>query len=141
MHRIGLKVNACSAAAVALAALMAAGCSSVEREGRSYPRELSQSRVPDIQVSRRGTKVYLTNTTAVAFGAGTLWINGLFSAPTPPMGIGETLELDLRGFVDEFGGPFRAGGFFATRDPDPVILAQLEVDGRLVGFVVVENRY
>jgi len=121
---------------------LVAGCSaSPAGEARDYPASVSQARVLDVQVSRRGTTLFMTNTTARSFDAGTLWVNQRFGAPVPPFDIGQTLELDLRSFVDETGDRFRAGGFFATREPDRVVLAQLEVGGRLLGLVVVENRY
>ncbi|MEM7754908.1 MAG: hypothetical protein AAF297_04650 [Planctomycetota bacterium] len=109
--------------------------------GGAYPTAMTQDRVLDIQVSRRGTVLYLTNTTATSFDAGTLWVNRRFSAPMPALALGESIELDLRSFVDEFGERFRAGGFWATRDPDAVVLAQLETGDALLGLVVVENRY
>jgi hypothetical protein len=108
--------------------------------GVSAPR-LVQDEVLDIQVARRSTKISMTNTTARSFPAGRLWINKGYSAPMPPLAVGETVELDLRVFVDEAGEPFRAGGFFATREGDLVVLAHLVIEGRTYGLVVVENEF
>lgn len=109
---------------------------------RPYPRELEQSEVIDVQVIRDPeTVISLTNTTSRAFGPSTLWINGRFSRPILGFAPGETLRLDLYEFRDEFGEKFRAGGFFATKNPDKVVHAQLETveDGetKLIGLVVV----
>jgi len=127
----------CILAGVALSA-----CSGLELEQNppAFSPALTQARVLDIQASRRGTTLYMTNTTARPYEAGRLWINQRFSAKTEDFEIGQTFELDLRAFVDEEGRRFRAGGFFATREPDDVVIAQLETGGELLGIVVVENR-
>jgi len=107
---------------------------------RSMPPSLEQTEAINIQLFRDVTRVELTNTTARDFDDATLWINQRWSRPIDHLGIGESLDLSLRDFVDEYGDPFRAGGFFATRDPDAVVLAQLESDGTLYGLVVAGNR-
>lgn len=109
----------------------------------AYP-ELTPTAVHDIQVFRRGTTLTLTNTTATNFPAGILWINQRFGHPTPFFPPGETLQLDLTDFVDQYDSTFRAGGFFATQDPDPIVIAELETmpstdDAQLHGLIVVEN--
>jgi hypothetical protein len=104
------------------------------------PSPLAQSEVLNIQVFRNVTDLELTNTTARSFGPSVLWINERYSRPIDGLAIGESLDLPLREFVDEFGDPFRAGGFFATRDPDPFVLAQLESDGVLYGLLVGGDR-
>ena len=139
----GMRAGALAAVTLGAAALVG-GCASfagTRGEPMAFSSARAQDRVLDIQVSRRGTRLYLTNTTAFSLDAGTLWINQRFSAPMPALGLGESLVLDLRNFIDDEGATFRAGGFFATRDPDAVVLAQLETSGELLGLVVVENRF
>ena len=113
--------------------------------GPSYPNELPRGTVAPVQVFREVATLRMTNTTARAFGPGRLWLNQQHSAPVGAFEPGDTLELDLRDFVDEFGEVYRAGGFFAQRDPAPVVLVEIESgpedDRELVGFVVVENRF
>lgn len=120
------------------------GCAALTGPAPAEPARLAesldQSRVLDIQVFRDGTELRLTNTTARRFAPGRIWVNRRYSAPTPALGLGESVSLDLRSFVNEHGERFRAGGFFATREPDLVVLAQLESGGALYGLVVVENR-
>lgn len=108
---------------------------------RAYPRATTKGDVLDVQVFRNGTRLTMTNSTSRSFGPSTLWINERFSRPIDGFGAGQTLSLDLYTFRDEFQDQFRAGGFFATRDPDPVVLVQLETDepSEMVGFVVVSN--
>lgn len=109
---------------------------------RPYPREIAQSEVLDVQVIRDPeTIVTMTNTTSRTFGPSTVWINGRFSLPIEGFRPGQTVRMDLYDFRDEFGEKFRAGGFFATKQPDKVMHAQLEtlVDGesRMLGLLVV----
>lgn len=107
---------------------------------RALPEGLTQEQTLDIQVFRDGTRLELTNTTARSFGEATLWVNRRFGLPIDRFDIGQTLDVPLARFVDQYGVPFRAGGFFATEPPDPVVLVQLEHDGFLHGLVITGNR-
>lgn len=108
-------------------------------EGRPYPGDKVQAAVLDIQVVRDGVEVTLTNTSGVAFGPGTLWLNQEFAYEIDGFAIGETRTLDLRDFTNRFGESFRAGGFFASRSPKRVVHVQMEAQGSptLLGFLVV----
>jgi hypothetical protein len=138
-------------AAVGVLGLLAAGgCGSGPREveqARALPAGLVQRRVVDVQVIRVRTSIAVTNTTARALPAGTLWVNGRFSRAFEGLGVGESVVLELSGFEDEFGERFRAGGFFATQDRDPVVLAQLEVpaaseggQAELIGLIALSEQ-
>lgn len=109
-----------------------------------YPFEAKQETTLDIQVVRRGTRVTMTNTTATNFGPTRLWLNRRFSFPIAKWEIGETLDLPLKDFLDEFGERFRPGGFFAAEAPDTIVHAQIEVPSavsaggaRMLGMIVV----
>ena len=111
---------------------------------RAYPRATPPGEVIDIQVFRSGTKLTMTNSTSRSFGPSTLWVNERFSRPIEGFEPGQTLTLDLYEFRDEYQDQFRAGGFFATRDPDPVVLVQLETGpedpyDELIGLVIVSD--
>ena len=112
--------------------------------GPSYPDALPRGTTAEVQVFREVTTLRMTNTTARTFGPGRLWLNQQYSIEVGEFRPGDTWALDLRTFVDEFGDVYRAGGFFAQRDPANVVLVEIEsgpADNReLVGFVVVENR-
>jgi len=138
-----------TAAAAGLWLLLAGGCALLPSgafgpvdaaHARPMPADLAQEQTLDIQVFRNGTRLVLTNSTARTFEDATLWVNRRFSMPIERFEIGQTLNPELRGFVDEFGVPFRAGGFFATEPPDPVVLVQLEDGGAMHGLVVTGNR-
>lgn len=106
-------------------------------QGPVYPRELPRARTLDIQVFRHETTIELTNTTEQRFGPVRLWLNGRFARDLPGFDVGQTLELPLDSFRDEFSESFRAGGFFATVKPDRLVLAEIETEGALLSLVVV----
>jgi len=110
-----------------------------------YPEDITLGEVFDVQVFRDVSTLKFTNSTTRDFGASVVWINKRYSLAIPGFASGETVELDLHDFVDEFGDVYRAGGFFAQRTPAPVVLMQIETvendEPILYGFVVVENKY
>ncbi len=113
------------------------------KAGPVYPDSIAKGEVFDVQVFRKSTHLRLTNTTTRDFGASTVWINQRYSSPIDALASGQTIDMDLKIFVDEFGETYRAGGFFSQRVPAPVVLCQLETDegnGPVMhGFIVVEN--
>ncbi|MEM7622683.1 MAG: hypothetical protein AAF235_05715 [Planctomycetota bacterium] len=113
----------------------------VEFEGaRDYPLAATQAETLNVQVFRKGTNIQLTNTSSTSLEAGTLWLNQWWFREVPALLPGASLRLPLKQFVDKYGDPFRAGGFFATRDPDILVLAQWQTEGQLLGLIVVENQ-
>jgi hypothetical protein len=121
-------------------AILAGGCSTARDPalaGDPYPETKAQSQTLDIQVVRTETSITLTNTTARSFGRSTLWVNRWYSHPLEKLDVGETIELPLNTFRDQYGESFRAGGFFATRKPQRVQLVQLETADGMVGLVAV----
>lgn len=134
--------------ALSVSALLVPACrgpvSRAERTApEAYPFGATKAPVHDVQVFREGTRLRMTNTTARDFPGGRLWVNQRFGRDIDGFGAGESLDLDLYDFVDEFGEKFRAGGFFATNDPDKVVLVQLETPAdagsEMHGFVIVRN--
>lgn len=122
--------------ALALAASLAGACTRLNTTaqidtGPTYPQQASQQQLADVHVLRRGTQIELTNTTQQTL-AGTLWINRWFAGTLAPLAPGQTARLHLGEFRDRFSEPFRAGGFFATQQPDKVVSAQLEPEFDLV---------
>jgi hypothetical protein len=105
--------------------------------GPAFPDEKAQTATLDIQVVRDETRIRITNTTARAFGKSRVWINKWFSRDIEQFDVGQTLEFSLSEFRDQYGEAFRGGGFFATKKPERLVLAQLETADTLVGLVVV----
>lgn len=131
---------------------MLAGCAMFTNEepgaeawAAPYPETADRPGTLDIQVFRENTRISLTNTTPRALPAGRIWLNRRFSHPVDELAAGESIDLSLLGFVDEFGEVFRAGGFFATIQPDPVVLVEWGREGEgeeaaeLIGLVIVSN--
>lgn len=117
------------------------GCASgpdANHAGPGYPAT-DQGDTLDIQVVRDSTVIRLTNTTARSFGPSRLWVNRWFSRGIDRFEVGQTLELSLWDFRDQYGESFRAGGFFSTRKPEQLVLAQLQSGDELFGLVVVNR--
>lgn len=105
--------------------------------GPKYPANKPQYMTLDIQVVRQPANIRLTNTTAFAFGRSRLWVNRFYSREIEGLAVGQTIDLSLWDFRDQFGDEFRAGGFFATRRPQVVELVQLETGDAIFGLVAV----
>lgn len=136
---------------LAAGALAASGCALFEEPkaivgaGEPYPQAVEPGPVWDIQVFRDVTRLKMTNSTAIGFGPGRVWVNRRFSHPFDGLAPGQSLDLPLHRFTGEFGEPFRAGGFFATEIPEEVVMVELEATSgtdrqpRRHGLIVVEN--
>ncbi|MBL4591049.1 MAG: hypothetical protein JKY96_03725 [Phycisphaerales bacterium] len=111
--------------------------------GPAYPETIARGQVFDVQVFRDVDQLIFTNTTPVGFGPSVVWLNKRFSSPIASIAAGETITMDLHFFVDQWGETYRTGGFFAQRDPAPVVLVELETAENqrpvMHGFVIVEN--
>jgi len=112
-----------------LSAALAHGCSTApnpELAGPPYPSALQQGRTLDVQVFRDGPEIRFTNTTARPIGPGRLWLNAWYSREIPAIEVGESVKYQLKEFRDQYGAVFRGGGFFAARNPEGLVLAQVE---------------
>jgi len=117
-----------------------AACTSTTTQGEwpSYPGH-TQS-VVDVQVFRDGPTLSFTNTSENTLGPGRLWINAAYSIEVHSIPPGTRESIDLNSCINEFGQPFRGGGFFATERPDDVVLAQIEdQSGSLTGLLVASR--
>ena len=70
----------------------------------------------------------MTNTTAHSYGPSRIWLNQWYAADILGLRIGESVDLRLSRFKDEFGDSFRGGGFFAAEAPDKIVKAELQID-------------
>lgn len=127
-------------AGVVTATLGLAGCGGLATVdyARAYPAGLEPGPVLDIQVVKHPTELEMTNTTARAIGPSTLWLNQRFSRPIDGLAVGQTLTLTLTDFRDEYGEALRPGGFWASRIPTALVLAQLETPTPAPGNTPVE---
>ena len=106
-------------------------------EGPTYPDDRKIIAVLDIQVLRDETKLTMTNTTARTITPSRAWVNEWWSHDFPGLVPGQTLSMDLGDFKDRFGTDFRAGGFWATQNPDALVKFEVEQGDGMVGFVVI----
>ncbi|MGE3108714.1 MAG: hypothetical protein AB7G11_05985 [Phycisphaerales bacterium] len=128
-------------AAIAAACLALGACSSGSGDipaGPEFPA-IPQSGSIDVQVFRDDTIIRMTNTTARTLPPGRIWANRWYARDFPGLDVGESLTLDLSEFKDRYDDSFRAGGFFATDRPSRLVQVQLEINGQLIGLVVVGN--
>jgi hypothetical protein len=91
----------------------------------------------NVQVRRDTTHITLTNTSSRTLPAGRVWLNMRFSRAIDATSPGQSLSLDLREFRDDLGDTFRAGGFFSSERPDPVVLVQWEGEGQMLGLIAM----
>ncbi|MBX3364841.1 MAG: hypothetical protein KF866_08765 [Phycisphaeraceae bacterium] len=133
-------------AAAGTVTLVMAGCSTgatrISEEGVNYPSNLAQGETLDVQVIRRETVIEISNTSALDLPPGKLWLNAWFASDFPGLAVGQTRTFRLADFKDRHGERFAAGGFWATRPPDQVVLAQIETTDaqgapKLLGLVVI----
>lgn len=107
---------------------------------KEFPANARILETINVQVVREGTTLTLTNTTASAIPPSTLWLNKWFSRPVDRIEVGQTVRFNLRDFRDLYSEPFRAGGFWATDQGDPLVSAHIDWGDGLVGLVVVNRR-
>jgi hypothetical protein len=126
---------------IVLIALGACHTSTTIIEGRGYPTATVPGKTLDIQVVRKSTRIEFTNTTAQAIGPCTMWLNSRYSMKLDGLAVGQTRDLALRDFKDQWGDAFNAGGFFATELSERLAKAEIEPDGgtEMLGLVVVRG--
>lgn len=112
-----------------------------DRATRPFPSHLHQPQHVDVQVFRDGTRIEIVNATARSYRDFDLWINQRYVKQIDALPAGETRRFSLWEFYDERGETMNAGGFFRTYEPDPVVMAQIQVDDEspLIGLVVVRE--
>ncbi len=139
-HRLARAALAIAAAGACALATGACSGSGVSDYAQAYPERKRVAPTLDIQVVREATHVRLTNSTARSFPRCNLWLNQWYVRPIKGLGVGESLRLPLSEFVDAHSESYRGGGFFATRAPDRLVSAHLEVDDAIYPLVVAYIR-
>lgn len=132
-----------------VSAILAASCVAVvvgcaggpERDyAQTYPSQKRIGPTLDIQVLRGQGEITMTNASGRAFGPVNMWLNQWYVLPIDGLEVGETKTIRLDRFIDEHGERFRVGGFFATKAPERLVLAQFETEEEMVGLIVVRPR-
>jgi len=144
MNHRTLAVVALSVAAPLLLSPIGCARSAAFTQSDPYPEHLQKLEPSNIQLYRSGKTIIVTNTTATAFGPSVIWLNQWFAREIEGLAVGQTRELALSSFKDEYGDEFRGGGFFAAKEPDRIVLAELEIDtdtgAALLPLIVVGQR-
>ncbi len=127
------------------AALMQTACMSGGRltEGtqpRPYPYDAPILRTLDVQVFRDGSKIELVNHTTQPLADFDLWLNERYVRRIEALPPGESVTVSLYEFLDEYQEPFRGGGLWSTKLPDPVVKAEVQDSEGLVGLIVIPER-
>lgn len=115
----------------AILALAPAACSGRRYEPslatRSYPVELDQDRMIEMQVFRDGGELIIVNASPQSFKDFDLWVNRRYMLHIDQIDVGETRTFWFGDFFDRWGESPIAGGFFRTEAPTPIVLVQLQI--------------
>lgn len=131
-----MKTSTLSGLILAFAGVCSCASSSPSGDWPGYPGH-AQDAVVNVQAFRDGPTLSFTNTSGRTLGPGLLWINAAYSTPIEAVEAGGQTSVSLNACRNEFGQPFRGGGFFATERPDDVVLAQIqEEQGGMIGLIV-----
>jgi hypothetical protein len=121
-------------------ALACAACNTTRPDlGKPYPAEAPLAANLDVHALREVNRLRLTNTSGVAFGPATVWINAAYSLPIDGLAVNQRLDLPLNEFRNEYGQTFRGGGFFASELPSRVVKAEVIDERGRFGLVVVRD--
>lgn len=129
---------------ISLLALLPVACRQFtyapDRASRPYPNHLPQGETVRVQVLSDGISIDVVNATATGYRDFDLWLNRRYCRYVPRLDAGESITLRLDTFWDHLGEGPQVGGFFATREPTPIVLAEIQIDetSPLVGLVAVE---
>jgi len=115
------------------------GCAPAYRpdQAMEYPAALRVAGEADIQAYRREERLSITNTSARDFSGARLWLNREYSLVLERFAVGDSLDLALDTFRNEYGEAFRAGGFFAVDPPSNIASAELQTPDGLVAIQVI----
>jgi len=131
----------------AIAALGAAalifGCETTryepEKATRSYPANLAQDRVAEVQVFNDGDAMLIVNATVESWSDFDLWLNQRYMKRVESLAAGQTIRIPLGEFWDVRGeGPF-PGGLLRYYPPTPIRLVQIQTaaDAPLIGLLSI----
>jgi hypothetical protein len=126
-------------------ALTASGCRQLykpEMATPAYPQELHTAETIDMQVFRDGESIEIVNATPRSFQDINVWINQRFTQPVDDLPAGGRVRLSIWDFWDLRGERMIGGGFFATDDPTPVILVEIQTSDTepLLGLITIPSR-
>jgi hypothetical protein len=104
---------------------------SVDLTPRHYPQALPIAKSLDIEVRRDGNAIVLDNRTVNSYPNAQIWLNRSFGADVQSIDIGSNKPLNLRSFVNQHGEVYPVARFLAPDADQPLVLADLIVDGKI----------
>jgi hypothetical protein len=104
---------------------------------RSYPSQLPQGSIVQVQVIPKPMSIVIVNATASGYADFDLWLNQRYMTRVDALAPGETLDIPLDRFWDERGETPFDGGWFRFYQPTRIVLMQMQLDDKspLVGLV------
>jgi len=109
-------------------------------EPRPYPYGAPLIRTLDVQIFRDGSSIELVNHTTQSLADFDLWLNERYLRHVAALPPGGSVTLSLYEFLDEYREPFRGGGLWSTKLPEPIVKAEVQTDDGLVGLISIPNR-
>lgn len=105
----------------------------------TFPETLSQPESIDVQVFRENTNIEIVNTSPRSYRDVIVWLNRRYGRRVDEIIAGETVRLSLWEFRDRLGEVFRAGGIFATEEPTPLRIVQIQLDDTqpMIGLITI----
>ena len=141
MRNIRVVIGAmCFTAAAMQTSCMSKGRLTEGTQPRPYPYEAEILRTLDVQVFRDRSKIELVNHTTQALADFDLWLNERYVRRVQSLPPGDSVQVSLYEFLDEFQEPFRGGGVFSTQLPEPIIKAEVQTPDGLIGLIVIPER-
>lgn len=139
------QVRVAASLASAVVIMMQASCFSAGRltegtEPRPYPYDAPIIRTLDVQIFRDGSHIELVNHTTQSLADFDLWLNERYLRHVAALPPGESVTLSLYEFLDEFNEPFRGGGIWSTKLPEPIVKAEVQTANGLVGLISIPER-
>ncbi|HVZ93751.1 MAG TPA: hypothetical protein VG797_04510 [Phycisphaerales bacterium] len=104
-----------------------------------YPTNAKRIAQVDVQVYRLDTEIEVTNTSAQDLSGTRMWLNQDYSLAIAEFPIGRTLVIPLDSFHNEYGEPFRAGGFFAIDPPSNMVKAEIETPEGMIELIAING--
>ena len=128
---------------IVLLILLTAGCAAAppaDLSGPAYPETAAKLGSLDIEVIVGEQSITINSGIARDFGRVNVWLNQWFMMPIESLGKGERLTLPLLSFRNAYGAAPRVGGFFATRQRDEIVLAEIETEQGIYGLRIAGER-
>ena len=141
MNRLRVMAGAmCVATTLAQTSCMSKGRLTEGTQPRPYPYDAEILRTMDVQIFRDGSKIELVNHTTQPLADFDLWLNERYMRRIDSLPPGESVTVSLYEFLDEYEEPFRGGGIWSTKLPDPIVKAEVEGSDGLIGLIVIPER-